>query len=278
MSFAYRAWNETPWKDRIPKEIFLNDVLPYASINERRDDWRQDFYSDLSRLVAEAQSPAEAAMILNRANFQNADVRFSRKRPKADQSPYETIEAGMASCTGLSVLLIDACRAVGVPARLRVRRCGPTRAATIPGSRYGTASGTIPAAANRSATHWIRHGSPIGPERPSVTTACMRSMRPATSILTQTFPLVWNRDIDDVYAVNVTIATQKHRKAAKRVAATPRKGPISMWRPPCMRLISLRHICKSHVTGPSAAGRRDYSPSVALTRRGCRTSPATALG
>jgi hypothetical protein len=55
---------------------------------------------------------------LNQKIFPLLKVRFSADRPKANQSPYETIEANRASCTGLSVLLIDACRAVGVPARL----------------------------------------------------------------------------------------------------------------------------------------------------------------
>ena len=41
----------------------------------------------------------------------------ARKRPKPDQSPLESIEAKYASCSGLSILLIDACRAVCVPAR-----------------------------------------------------------------------------------------------------------------------------------------------------------------
>ncbi len=45
------------------------------------------------------------------------DVHYSTERPKADQSPYESMEAGMASCSGLSILLIDACRSVGIPAR-----------------------------------------------------------------------------------------------------------------------------------------------------------------
>jgi hypothetical protein len=45
------------------------------------------------------------------------NVHYSTKRPKADQSPYESIDAGIASCTGLSILLIDICRAVGIPAR-----------------------------------------------------------------------------------------------------------------------------------------------------------------
>ena len=27
---AYQAWREAPWKEKIPKEVFLNDILPYA--------------------------------------------------------------------------------------------------------------------------------------------------------------------------------------------------------------------------------------------------------
>ena len=52
------------------------------------------------------------------AVFSDLNVKYhATKRPKPDQSPYESIDAGFASCSGLSVLLIDACRAVGIPAR-----------------------------------------------------------------------------------------------------------------------------------------------------------------
>lgn len=41
------------------------------------------------------------------------------KRPRPDQSPFESIACGgYASCTGLSIILVDACRAVNIPARL----------------------------------------------------------------------------------------------------------------------------------------------------------------
>jgi hypothetical protein len=115
---AYQSWREDPWAKSVPKEIFLNNVLPYASINERRDDWRGDFRQRFLPLVKKAKTTGEAATILNGVIFKQLGVKFSTKRAKADQSPYETIEGGMASCTGLSVLLIDACRAVGVPARM----------------------------------------------------------------------------------------------------------------------------------------------------------------
>ena len=117
VSLAYEAWRRSPWHESISELLFFDTILPYASINERRDDWRADFRQRFGPLVAHATSPAEAAAVLNNAIFKDVGVKYSTARPKPDQSPLESIEAGMASCTGLSVLLIDACRSVGVPAR-----------------------------------------------------------------------------------------------------------------------------------------------------------------
>lgn len=118
VKFAIQARQATPWGKRVPEAVFLNDVLPYASINERRDDWRQDFFHRFKDLVKDCKTTGEAAQLLNKNVFQILKVRYSTKRKKADQSPYESMETGLASCTGLSVILADACRAVGVPARL----------------------------------------------------------------------------------------------------------------------------------------------------------------
>ena len=114
---AYEAWNNAPWKEQITEEVFFDCILPYANVNERRDDWRSDFQQRFSGIVSEATTPTEATVLLNKTIYDLVDVHYSTKRPKADQSPYESIEAGMASCTGLSILLVDACRSVGVPAR-----------------------------------------------------------------------------------------------------------------------------------------------------------------
>ncbi|MDE0895211.1 MAG: hypothetical protein OSB10_01355 [Planctomycetota bacterium] len=114
---VYQAWNEAPWSKTVPEQFFFENVLPFASINERRDAFARDFNERFKPLVAKAKTPSEAAAILNSSIFPLVDVHYSTKRPKADQSPYESIDAGMASCTGLSILLIDACRSVGVPAR-----------------------------------------------------------------------------------------------------------------------------------------------------------------
>ena len=118
ITWAYKARAQFSWAQAIGEELFFNDVLPYASINERRDAWRKDFFGRFSQLVKDCKTPGEAAQVLNKEIWSIVDVRYhATKRPKPDQSPYESIEAKFASCSGLSVMLIDACRSVGVPAR-----------------------------------------------------------------------------------------------------------------------------------------------------------------
>jgi len=115
---ACDAFEKAPWHDRVPKEIFLNEILPYACISETRDAWRTGLRKQCAPLVAACRTPGEAAQRLNETLFKLTNVRYSTKRAKADQSPLESMKSGLASCTGLSILLVDACRAVGVPARL----------------------------------------------------------------------------------------------------------------------------------------------------------------
>ena len=114
---AHESLEASPWKDQIPQDIFLNNILPYVNINERRDAWRKDFREKFLSLVSEAKTPSQAAALLNQRLFPLVKVKYSTKRGKADQSPYESMQSGLASCTGLSVLLIDACRALAIPAR-----------------------------------------------------------------------------------------------------------------------------------------------------------------
>ncbi len=118
IALVYRARAAVPWGKQIPTSLFLNDVLPYANIDEPRDPWRGDFFDRFLPLVRSCDSPGEAALRLNAAIFETLQVKYSTERKRANQSPHESIEQGLASCTGLSILLVDACRAVCIPARL----------------------------------------------------------------------------------------------------------------------------------------------------------------
>jgi transglutaminase-like putative cysteine protease len=118
LDLALRARDEFPWAADVPREIFLNDVLPYAVLDETRENWRPAMLERCRPIVEECPTAAEAAQALNRELFNLVNVHYNTGRKKPNQSPAESMEQGIATCTGLSILLVDACRSVGIPARI----------------------------------------------------------------------------------------------------------------------------------------------------------------
>ena len=119
LEYAARVRRETPCSMVVPDEIFRNAVLPYAHLDERRDPWRQLLFESFSDTARRAASIEDAVVTLNRQVFDHFDIRYHpTKRPHNHMSVAESIACGYASCTGLSILLACACRAVGIPARL----------------------------------------------------------------------------------------------------------------------------------------------------------------
>jgi len=117
LEYAMRAREVFPWAGDVPDEIFLNDVLPYAVFDEPRDPWRAEFFEKAGALVKDARTAGEAAQILNRDFFKLVKTHYDTGRERVNQSPAESIRQGKATCTGLSIMLVAACRSVGVPAR-----------------------------------------------------------------------------------------------------------------------------------------------------------------
>ncbi|GAB5405199.1 MAG: hypothetical protein Aurels2KO_34300 [Aureliella sp.] len=116
VALAHKARETSPWE--ISDELFLSNVLPYANVDETREPWRREMRDRSMKIITDCKTPGEAAQLLNKELFRTVGVKYSTKRRKANQSPSESIEQGLASCTGLSILLVDACRSVNVPARL----------------------------------------------------------------------------------------------------------------------------------------------------------------
>ena len=117
LDLAIKARETFVWAKDVPEEIFFNDVLPYAVFDEPRDPWRAEFFAKAGEMVKEARTASEAARILNRDFFKAIKTHYHVKRERVNQSPAESIRQGRATCTGLSIILVDACRAVGIPAR-----------------------------------------------------------------------------------------------------------------------------------------------------------------
>ena len=204
VSLAFQSWEESPWKATLPREIFFNNVLPYASINESRDAWRKDFRQRFGPLVKDAKTPSAAAAILNQKIFALTSVKYSTQRAKADQSPYESIKSGKASCTGLSVLLIDACRSVGVPARfvgtpLWSDKSGNHSWVEIWDNGWHFTGAAEPSGDKLDEAWFIDRASKSQRDDPLHAIYAVSFQRTPRK-----FPLVWDRDIDYVFAVNVT--------------------------------------------------------------------------
>ena len=117
LDLALRARAEFSWARAAPEEIFFDDVLPYAVLDEPRDPWRAEFYAMAKEIVAGAATATEAAQALNREFFKRVGVHYDTGRKRANQSARESRESGRATCTGLSIILVEACRSVGIPAR-----------------------------------------------------------------------------------------------------------------------------------------------------------------
>lgn len=201
---AYRAWRQAPWKERIPVDVFHDAVLPYANINERRDAWRKEFWERFRPFIAEAKSPAEAAAKLNQKVFADVKVKYSTGRPKADQSPYESMQAGLASCSGLAVLLVDACRAVGVPARfvgtpLWSDKSGNHSWVEVWDNGWHFTGAAEPSGDQLDQAWFIERASTARRDHPLHAIYAVSFRRTPLR-----FPLVWDRSIDYVHAVNVT--------------------------------------------------------------------------
>lgn len=126
VNISLTARDVYPWAETIPKDIWLNYVLPYANVNEPRNDWRELFAKKLSPLVQnltfEADDIASVATILNKELWSvlrpEGEIHFKGGQTPLIYDPMSVIAYGYASCTGVSIMFVDALRSVGVPARI----------------------------------------------------------------------------------------------------------------------------------------------------------------
>lgn len=116
--YAYKAREKYQWCAALPDSIFFNDVLPYANISENRDPWRKDFFERFSKYADDKENMVDAIFAIARPINKEVNVEYNTKRSKVDLSPKEAMAENMATCTGLSIILTDAFRAVGIPSRL----------------------------------------------------------------------------------------------------------------------------------------------------------------
>jgi hypothetical protein len=225
LDLAFLARAEFPWAAAVPEEIFLNDVLPYAVFDEPRDPWRAELLGIARELVKGARTASEAAQALNRQLFNAIKVHYHTGRKRPNQSYRESKESGKATCTGLAIILAQACRAVGVPARAvgtplwANQRGNHTWVEIWDGDWHFTGADEYDAAG-------LDRGWFVG-DAAQAKADVPRHAIYATSWKRDglTFPMVWARRSDAVAAVNVTA---RYAKTAAPENAQARLG-VRLW-------------------------------------------------
>ncbi len=200
--YAYKAKNNFIWGKNLPKEIFFNEVLPYVTMNETRENWRKDFYERFSKYVKNAKDIFEAIDLINKNIRDELLVDYNTNREKPDQSPSESIKQKMASCSGLSILLTDAFRSVCIPSRIAgtpnwYDKRGNHNWVEVLANNKWYFTEYYPEELNKS---WFLSSAGHADKTNKEHSIYATSFKP-TEIH---FPLVWDSTINYVYAENVT--------------------------------------------------------------------------
>ena len=202
---AYLAWRSAPWHASVSEDLFLDSILPFANVSERREAWMRPLRAMSLPLIEGVTDPGAAAVQLNQKLFPLAKVIYSTKRKRADQSPSESMESGLASCTGLSILLIDACRSVGVPARFVGIPMWPDRSGNHSwvevwdGSRWRFTGAAEPAGDSLDSAWFTDRAATASRDTPLHAIYAV-TWRPSPL----KFPMEWSGYADSVRAIDVT--------------------------------------------------------------------------
>ncbi len=111
---AYEVRATFPWAATVSESDFLHYVLPMRVSQEPLENWRGYFLEQLRGRVQSLTTLSQAAIEANRWCGENVGYKPTQRR---DQGPFETLASGYGRCEEMMIVYIDACRAIGVPAR-----------------------------------------------------------------------------------------------------------------------------------------------------------------
>ena len=116
------------WADHIPRQIFYEYILSFACTNEARTNWRPLFTDVVKRIISSADAGVvqveDAVELISKELFTalspnpEKPIHFVAGQTPLIFDPMSVIAYGYASCTGMSIVLVFALRAAGIPARL----------------------------------------------------------------------------------------------------------------------------------------------------------------
>lgn len=106
-----------PWAGDAPQTLVQAAVQPDCVLNEAPCDWRPVLTPLAADLVKDCRTPREAVLTMAAKLPEATGVYYSIERSKPGMNVLESLAEKKVSCTGQTILLVCALRAVGIPAR-----------------------------------------------------------------------------------------------------------------------------------------------------------------
>lgn len=116
IDLAFDSWRNNPWSKSYNFNTFCEYILPYRSLIEPLEDWREDYrflVSSTSASVENNNLPADVGTSVL-SSLKNFKFLESRPDPIPFLSPKQLLFRREGSCNDLANLAILACRSVGL--------------------------------------------------------------------------------------------------------------------------------------------------------------------
>lgn len=270
VALAYRARAAVSWGTRLPDEVFLDAVLPHASVTEPRASMRAEFLERYLPLIKDCETPGEAALKVNAALFKDYEVVYDTRRLRTDQNSRESIAQGMATCTGLSIMLVEACRAVSVPARVAGIASWPGRGGNHTWVEVWDDGWHFVGAAE-SDPKGLDHAWFVADAAKAVKDRPQNAIWAVTYRATGThFPLVWDRKSE----INAENVTDRYRRAGPVAVATVPRLMVEVRRGG--QRVEAQVSALEHSTGSTLLSGLSLGPQADVNQHLCRPAEAGA--
>lgn len=116
VDLAFYEWKNNPWSASYSFETFCEYILPYRSLIEPLEDWREDYRFLVENAISKVEDINDPTDVATQVILELKDFSFISKRPDPIPllSPSQLLFRRQGSCPDLANLALLACRSLGL--------------------------------------------------------------------------------------------------------------------------------------------------------------------
>ena len=116
IDLAFKEWKNNPWSSSYSFQTFCEYILPYRSLIEPLEDWRQDYKFIAAPAINNVEDKRDPVEVCSFIIQELKDFSFTSKRidPIPLLSPQQLLFRRQGTCPDLANLVLLACRSLGL--------------------------------------------------------------------------------------------------------------------------------------------------------------------